>query len=241
MQTTVNSDIDLGINPARDLFQAAYENRYTWDFDFPGLTAAVSISIDNTTRTGKAVIGKDLSVEVIMDDQKLATRTSRLPNGEEKTITVDEEQEWLTNQLKDVVTHRKRKSFEDAHGKSSFSMGAADANGAVEILVSGDAMGSNYKVKDRQISLVSRVMGRMGFVINHQAHLDTGEGYISSAYSAVFRNPQTDEVFRQAKYEDNFEKIGNYYVMTSQIVHVNEQGTQKTYEIRFSNIQLTQA
>ncbi len=225
---------------ARELFQAAYENRYTWDSDFPGLSADVSVAIDSNTRTGKATIGKDLSVEVIMDDQKLVTRTSRTPNGEEKTITVDEEQEWLTNQLKDVVTHRKRKSFEDAHGKSSFTMGDRDTSGAVEILVSGDSMGSNYKVKDKQISLVSRVMGRIGFVINHQAHLDTGEGYISSAYSAVFRNPQTDEVTRQAKFEDNYEKFGNYYLMTSQIVHINEQGTQKTYEIRFSNIKLSQ-
>ncbi|AFY75302.1 Protein of unknown function (DUF3386) [Synechococcus sp. PCC 7502] len=224
---------------ARDLFQAAYENRYTWDSNFPGFSADVSVSIDGMTRTGRATITKDLTVEVIMDDQKLITRTSRTPSGEEKTITVDEEQEWLTNQLKDVVTHRKRKSFEDAHGKSSFSMGDRDASGAVEILVSGDSMGSNYKVKDNQISLVSRVMGRIGFVINHLAHLDTGEGYISSAYNAIFRNPQTDAITRQAKFEDNYEKIGNYYVMTSQFVQVNEQGTQKTYEIKFSNIQLS--
>jgi hypothetical protein len=81
-------------------------------------------------------------------------------------------------------------------------------------------------------------MGRIGFVINHLGHLDTGEGYISSAYNAIFRNPQTDEITRQAKFEDNYEKIGNYYVMASQIVQVNEQGTQKNYEIRFSNIQL---
>jgi len=223
---------------ARELFQAAYENRYTWDPNFPGLTADVSVAVDGNLRSGKATIGKDLAVEVIMDDQKLVNRTSRTPNGEEKTISVDEEQEWLTNQLKDVVTHRKRKSFEDAHGKSSFTMGEQDASGAIEILVSGDSMGSNYKVKDNQISLVSRVMGRIGFVINHQAHLDTGEGYISSAYSAIFRNPQTDEVTRQAKFEDNYEKFGNYYLMTSQIVHINEQGTQRNYEIKFSNIQL---
>ncbi len=224
---------------ARELFQAAYENRYTWDSNFPGLTADVAIAIDGNNRTGKATISKDLAVEVIMDDQKLITRTSRTPSGEEKTVEVDEEQEWLTNQLKDVVTHRKRKSFADAHGKSSFIMGDRDTTGAVEILVTGDSMGSNYKVKNNQISLVSRVMGRIGFVINHLGHLDTGEGYVSSAYSAVFRNPQTDEITRQAKFEDNYEKIGNYYLMTSQIVQMNEQGTQKSYEIKFSNINLT--
>ncbi|CAN1210758.1 DUF3386 domain-containing protein [Tumidithrix helvetica PCC 7403] len=223
---------------ARDLFRAAYENRYTWDSNFPGLTANVSVSLNGNTRTGKARINADQSVEVVMDEPKLISRTTRTPSGEDKTVSVDEEQEWLTNQLKDVVTHRKRKTFEEAHGKSGFSMGEADDTGAVEILVTGDAMGSNYKVRDSQICLVSRVMGRMAFVINHLGHLDTGEGYISSAYSAVFRNPQTDEILRQAKFEDIYEKLGNYYVMTKQIVHSNEQGQQKTYEIVFSDIQL---
>lgn len=225
-------------NLARDLFQAAYENRYTWDSNFPGMEANVSVTIDGETRTGKALIKPDLSVEVVMDEPKLISRTSRTPSGEEKTVSVDEGQEWLTNQLRDVVTHRKRKSFEEAHGKSGFTLGASDDSGAVEILVSGDTMGSNYKVRNKEISMVSRVMGRIGFVINHLSHLDTGEGYISSAYSAVFRNPQTDEVVRQARFEDTYEKIGNYYVMTEQVVHSNEQGQQKTYKIVFSNIRL---
>lgn len=223
-------------NPARDLFQAAYENRYTWDSNFPGFDADVSVTIDGKTRTGKVKITPDLSVEVTMNDRKLTSRTTTSPSGEEKTVEVDEEQEWLINQLKDVVTHRKWKAFEDAHGKSGFTLGETDTTGAVEILVTGDAMGSNYKVRDRQISMVSRVMGRMGFVINHLEHLDTGAGYISSSYSVIFRNPQTDEITRQARFEDSYEKFGDYYLMTRQVVNINERGTLKIYDIAFSNI-----
>ena len=223
---------------ARDLFQAAYENRYTWDSNFPGMTADVSVAIDGVARIGKARINTDMTVEVIMDQPQLIERTTRTPSGEEKTISVDEGQEWLNNQLRDVVTHRKRKTFEEAHGKSSFNLGAADESGAVEILVTGDSMGSNYKVRGNEISMVSRVMGRIGFVINHLGHLDTGEGYISSLYTAIFRNPQTDEIVRQARFEDIYEKLGNYYVMTKQIVQSNEQGQTKNYEISFSDIQL---
>jgi hypothetical protein len=223
---------------ARDLFQAAYENRYTWDSNFAGMTANVSVAIDGVARTGKARINADLSVEVSMDEPQLIERTSRTPSGEEKTISVDEGQEWLYNQLRDVVTHRKRKTFEEAHGKSSFNLGETDESGAVEILVTGDSMGSNYKVRGNEISMVSRVMGRIGFVINHLGHLDTGEGYVSSHYTAVFRNPQTDEIVRQARFEDIYEKIGNYYVMSKQTVQSNEQGQTKNYEIIFSDIQL---
>lgn len=223
---------------ARDLFQAAYENRYTWDPNFPGMTANVSVAIDGVARTGKAKIAQDLSVEVSMDEPLLIERTTRTPSGEEKTVSVDEGQEWLYNQLRDVVTHRKRKSFEDAHGKSSFSLGETDESGSVEILVTGDSMGSNYKVRGNEISMVSRVMGRIGFTINHLGHLDTGEGYVSSLYTAVFRNPMTDEIVRQARFEDTYEKLGNYYVMTKQVVQSHEQGQTKNYEIIFSDIQL---
>jgi Protein of unknown function (DUF3386) len=225
-------------NQAQQIFQAAYENRYTWDNQFPGLTARVAVSINGLTRNGEVKIHSDLSVEVLMDQPQLISRTSRNPDGSEKTIEVDEGQEWLVNQLRDVVTHRKRKTFADAHGKSSFSLGESDETGAVEILVSGDAMGSNYKVRNKEISMVSRVMGRVAFVINHLGHLDTGEGYISSAYTAIFRNPVDDQITRQAKFEDTYEKIGNYYVMTKQAVQINEQGEHKTYEITFSDLYL---
>jgi hypothetical protein len=235
---TATPDTKSDIN-ARALFQSAYENRYTWDSNFSGLSANVSVAIDGVARTGKARINADLSVEVTMDEPQLVERTSRTPSGEEKTISVDEGQEWLYNQLRDVVTHRKRKTFEEAHGKSSFNLGETDESGAVEILVTGDSMGSNYKVRGNEISMVSRVMGRIGFVINHLGHLDTGEGYVSSLYTAVFRNPQTDEIVRQARFEDTYEKIGNYYVMTKQTVQSNEQGHTKNYEIIFSDIQLS--
>ncbi|MEI6064299.1 MAG: DUF3386 domain-containing protein [Pseudanabaena sp. ELA748] len=223
---------------ARELFQTAYENRYTWDSNFPGMTAKVSVAIDGVARTGKAKIAPDLTVEVSMDEPQLIDRTTRTPSGEEKTVAVDEGQEWLYNQLRDVVTHRKRKTFEDAHGKSAFNLGATDESGAVEILVTGDSMGSNYKVRGKEIAMVSRVMGRIGFVINHLGHLDTGEGYISSLYTAVFSNPMNDQIVRQARFEDIYEKMGNYYVMTKQTVQSNEQGKTKNYEIIFSDIQL---
>lgn len=206
---------------ARNLFQAAYENRYTWDAGFPGYAADVELKQGEEVYTGKIRINGDFSVEV-------------------SEIDDEEVKESLYTQLRDVVTHRKRNTFEKAHGANTFSLGEQDETGAVEILVQGDAMGSNYKVRNNQISLVSRVMGRMAFVIHHKASLDTGDGYISSNYTAVFRNPQTNQVIRQMEFEDTYEKVVDYYVMTHQVVHVNEQGKKSTTEINFSNIKLLQ-
>jgi hypothetical protein len=204
---------------ARDLFQAAYENRYTWDENFPGYSADIEIKQGDEVYTGKVRINGDLSVEVTgIEDEKV--------------------QESVYNQMRDIVTHRKRSSFEKAHGKSSFNLGEKDSTGAVEILVKGDSMGSNYKIRGTEICQVSRVMGPMAFTINTKENLDTGEGYVSAGYNAIFRNAKTNDLMGKREFEDTFEKIGNYYVMTRQVVHAIEGEGRTTTEFNFSNIKL---
>ncbi len=51
---------------ARDLFRAAYENRYTWDKNFPGYTADVQLHQNGEVYTGKIRINSDLSFDVSM-------------------------------------------------------------------------------------------------------------------------------------------------------------------------------
>lgn len=204
---------------ACELFRAAYENRYTWDENFPGYSADIEIKQGDETYQGKVRINSDLSVEVTgIEDEKV--------------------QESVYNQMRDIVTHRKRSSFDKAHGKNEFSLGETDPTGAVDILVKGDAMGSNYKVRGTEISQVSRVMGPMAFTINTNESLDTGEGYISAGYNAIFRNAKTGELTGKREFEDIYEKFGNYYVMTRQVVHAIEGDQKITTEFNFTNIKL---
>jgi hypothetical protein len=209
----------MGQKSARELFQSAYENRYTWDENFPGYSADVEVKQGAEVYTGKVRINSNLSVEVtgIPDEQV---------------------QESVYNQIRDVVTHRKRLSFEQAHGKNEFSLGESDPTGAVEILVKGDAMGSNYKIRGKEICFVSRVMGPIAFTINTQESLDTGEGYLSLGYNAIFRNPQTGELKGKREFEDSYEKVGDYYVMTRQVVHAIDTQERITTEFNFSQIRL---
>jgi hypothetical protein len=204
---------------ARDLFRAAYENRYTWDSDFPGYSADVELKQGDEVYTGKIRVNRDLSVEVTgIEDEQV--------------------QESVYTQLRDVITHRKRNSFEISHGKNTFSLGKTDETGAVEVLVTGDAMGSNYKVRGTEICQVSRVMGRMAFVIDTYESLDTKEGYLASRYDAIFRNPQTNEVTNVLKFEDDYSRVDNYYIMTHQVVQSYQDGKRITTEFNFANVKL---
>ena len=205
---------------AREIFQAAYENRYTWDSDFPGYTAKLEIKQGDELYSATVEVKNDLSVEVTdIDDEQV--------------------KESAYNQMRDIVTHRKRSTFEKSHGKNEFSLGEEDTSGAVDILVKGDAMGSNYKVRGTEICQVSRVMGPMAFTINTKESLDTGEGYISVGYNAVFRNAKTGDLTGKRDFEESYEKVGNYYLPSRQVIHaIDEGGSTTTTEFNFSEIKL---
>lgn len=205
---------------ARDRFRAAYENRYTWDSNFPGYTTKLELKQGEEVYTANIKVNSDLSVEVTgIEDEKVA--------------------ESVYNHMRDVITHRKRNTFENAHGKSTFSLGEEDATGAVEILVKGDAMGSNYKIRAQEICQVSRVMGPMAFVINTNESLDTGEGYISTGYNAIFRDSKTNELKAKREFKESYEKLGNYYLPKHQVIEaIDKDDTKITTEFIFSETQL---
>jgi hypothetical protein len=205
---------------ARELFQTAYESRYTWDKHFPGYSADVQVVQGAEIYTGQVRIHHDMSIEVTgVADQQVA--------------------EGIYTQLQDMVTHRQHTPFEESHGNHEFVLGEIDNTDAVEILVKGDSMDSNYKIRNKQVCQVNRVMARMAFVIDTYKNLDTGEGYIPTYYDATFRNTQTNKVTSILKFEDTYEKIGGYYIIIKQFVqeYIDDKNTTNT-EFKYSNIVL---
>lgn len=208
---------------ARDIFKTAYENRYTWDENFPGYTAHLELKQGDEVYHAQVRVHSDLSVDVTgIEDEKV--------------------QESVYNQMRDIITHRKRSTFEKAHGKNEFNLGETDPTKAVEILVTGDAMGSNYKVRGQEICQVSRVMGPMAFTINTEESLNTGEGYISVKYNAIFRDSKTGDLRAKRHFEESYEKFGNYYLPVRQVITaLNSDETKIVTEFNFSHIELLEA
>ena len=206
---------------ARELFQSAYENRYTWDKNFPGYTADVQLQQGDEVYTGTVRINPNLGVEVTgVDDEKA--------------------KEDIVNQLREITIHRVRRTFEESHGKNTFDFGETDETGAVEILVSGKAMGDRYKIRNNEVCLVHRHIHGIVVTINTFSSLDTGEGYLASRYDSVYHDVKTGELKGGSQAEDSYEKVGDYYIMTRRTIQSEQDGKPVTTEYSFSNVKLLQ-
>ena len=204
---------------ARDIMRSAYENRYTWDSDFPGYTADVTLKQGDEVHTGKARINPDFKFEV----------TDVADEAAQKAIN---EQVW------EIAVHRVSRPFEQTHAQNTFELGETDDTGAVEIIVAGKATGDKYKVRDRTVALVHRHIHGTVVTINTLSTHDTPDGYLSHRYDSIYSDPKTGEVKgTKSFFEDNYDKVGDYYILSERIV-TKEGDAEPAKTFAFSNIQL---
>lgn len=205
---------------ARDFFRSAYENRYTWDHNFPGYTTDVTYIADGKTVTAKAKVNADLKAEVTDIEDEAA-------------------QKAIQYQLWEVAIHRIRRSFEDTHGNNTFSYGKTLEDGAVEILMGGKAEGDRYHIRDNEVSMVHRhIHGTVVTIYTFSSH-DTGEGYLSHTYDSVYHDPNTGkQKGGRSVFDDNYEKVGDYVILTERKIQTETDNGTHEQIFRFSNIQL---
>lgn len=205
---------------ARELFRAAYENRYTWDKDFPGYTADITYKYDGKEYTGKVTIGANMKAEVL-------------------GVEDEEAQKAIHGQAWEIAVHRVRRTFEQTHGENTFTYGATDSDGAVELLMGGKATGDKYKVRNNEVSLVHRHIHNVVVTINTFSSHDTGEGYLSHTYDSIYHDPQTGEQKGgKSFFVDEYEKVGKYFILNRREITTDVDGKPSVQEFIFSNIQL---
>lgn len=205
---------------AQELFRAAYENRYTWDKDFPGYRADVTYKYDGQEITGKVTIYANNKAEV--------------------TGVEDEEAEKaIHGQAWETAIHRVRRTFEQTHGENIFSYGATDETGAVEILMGGKSQGDKYKLRNNEVCLVHRHIHGVVITVNTFSSHETGEGYLSHTYNSVYHDPQTGEQKGgKSNFVDEYEKVGKYYILNRREITTEVDGKSFVQEFIFSNIKL---
>ncbi len=205
---------------ARDLMRSAYENRYTWDHNFPGYTADVTYNYGDKTVTGKVRVNANLKAEA-------------------SGIEDEEANKVIANQLWEIAIHRIRREFEESHGNNTFTLGETDETGAMEIIVGGKSTGDKYKLRNNEVVLVHRHIHGVVVTINTFSTHDTGEGYLSHRYDSVYHDPKSGEQKGgKNDFEDEYEKVGDYFILNRRVITTETENPSSTQEIIFSNIQL---
>ncbi|MEM9447335.1 MAG: DUF3386 domain-containing protein [Cyanobacteria bacterium P01_E01_bin.6] len=208
---------------ATELFRAAYENRYTWDKKFPGYTADVTFNQDEQVFSGTIRVNPTLKAEIF-------------------DISDEDAKKAINNQLFEITIHRIRRTFEETHSKNTFSLGETDETGAVAILMGGKAEGDHYKVRNNEVCMVHRHIHGVVVTINTFSSHDTGEGYLSHRYDSVYHDPNTGEQKGgKSVFEDEYEKVGDYVILTRRHIETETDGTVSSQEFIFSNIALLAA
>jgi hypothetical protein len=205
---------------ARDLFRAAYENRYTWDANFPGYSADVTFIHGDQTVTGQAKVGADLKAAVT--------------GIEDETV-----QKAIHSQLWEVAIHRVRRTFEDTHAKNTFQYGQTLEDGSVEILITSGADGDRYHLKDNEVTMVHRHIHGVVVTIHTFSSHDTGQGYLSHRYDSVYHDPKTGEQKGdRCVFEDSYTQVGDYVILSERKIQSDTANGPDEQIFRFSNLAL---
>ena len=184
------------------LFKSAYENRYTWESNFLGYKGSCSWRDSKRELKGTFNLGKDLKATVNgIEDEKI--------------------HKAISSQLWEVAIHRVRRSFEQTHGKNTFTFGNTNEIGS-EILVGGKNEGDKYRVKDNIVTMVYRHIHGNLIVILTEDVTNTGNGYLSKSYSSQYLDPISKKDLKGKNfYKDDFIPLykGGPWVLASRSIH----------------------
>lgn len=215
---TVNSSTT--VISALDIFRKAYENRYTWNPQFPGYTAIIELKHGNKHYRGDVIVKSDMSVQVT-------------------GIEEEEARQMVEISLKTMLTHHRRVAFSEEHKNSTFKLVGTDRTGVAEIVEQGENTEARYKVFHNQLTQVNRLLGNTAVTVDVLDSQKTPEGYLATRYRSTFRQPQTKQVMGVEESKDTYIKTAGYYVLTHQIIHDFQEGQlTDTADFSYINIQL---
>ncbi len=205
---------------AQELFRAAYQNRYTWDENFPGYTADITYKYEGQEFTGKIRIDANFKWEVTQVEDEAAKKA-------------------IDSQTWEIAVHRVRRTFAQTHGENTFIYGGKDSTGAVEIIVGGKSAGDKYKVRNDVVTLVHRHIHGVVVTINTFSIHEMEAGYLSHTYDSVYHDPKTGEQKGgRSEFTDEYEKVGNYYILNRREIRTETPAGMSIQEFVFANLEL---
>ena len=204
----------------KEIFQKAYEKRYTWNPDFGGYSGKCVFSVNSNSYEGEFFLGKDFKPEIQnIDDQDIVKS--------------------ISSQLFEVAIHRVKRNFEEIHSKNNFNL-IKDSNSGIEMIVSGKSEGDKYRIKNNCINMVYRKIHGTIIEIFVQEFLNTGSGFLSKKYTSQQIDPITFKAkTKKLEYEDTFINIGSkdIWLLNSRFIkYLNENQEEEIQKFIFEDL-----
>ena len=214
--------MDLKELNCKEIFQSAYEKRYTWNSQFKGYRGKCFFSVTNNSYEGEFFLGKDFKPEIYnIDDQKIAKS--------------------ISSQLFEVCIHRVKREFQEIHSKNNFNL-LNESEDGTEMIVSGKNEGDKYRVKNNFINMVYRKIHGIIIEIFVQEFFDTGSGFLSKRYTSQQIDPKTLKANSlKLEYEDRFINVGSndIWILNSRFIkYLNKNQEEEMQKFNFEDISL---
>ena len=206
----------------KEIFQKAYEKRYTWKNEFRGYQGKCIFLVNSNIHEGEFLLGKDFKPNIQnIEDEKIAKS--------------------IASQLFEVCIHRVKREFESVHSENDFHLINNSENG-IEMIVSGKNQGDRYRVKNDCINMVYRKIHGTIIEIFVEEFFDTGIGSLSKKYSSQSIDPNTlKSKSQKLEYEDEFINIGeeDYWILNSRTIkYLNKNQEEETQKFVFEDLSL---
>ncbi|MFN0109482.1 MAG: DUF3386 family protein, partial [Blastocatellia bacterium] len=209
---------------ARSLFRKASESQYTWDKKFPGFQASFNVTKDGAPlANGSVSLNRQFEAQV--------------------TSSAETARSIVQAEITQFISYRRARPFEELYGQDKTKIDFVNGEQAeTEIIVSDEDSGlSNFVIRDREITRISRSHGRVRFVINHVKSLKTDDNhFLPTEAELTYYSNETGAVVSQTSYVDRYEKIGGYWLLVARKKIERSKNQTTTYELTLSNIRYHQ-
>ena len=172
------------------LFEEALAARAQWK-GFLGFTASVTGKVDGRDFSGKVTVAADGGV-----------------HGE---TSKKEAKHWLEDQLGSIALHRGARGEERAKPVLRFGDDDEDHPLGRLLIFDGGRFASSYRVKDKQLMVVNRHIGRLNMTITVLDNERNAEGrFLPRSYTVQYWDAETGELRRTETVLEKWQRVGQW-------------------------------
>jgi hypothetical protein len=148
---------------------------------------------------------------------------------------------WVKDQLASVVLHRLATSSESSGARPPrlrFADQSDDHPLGRLIAVEGDEMGSSYRIKDRQIMVVNRRIGKQNMTITVIDNETNSEGRVlPHSYVVTYWDASSGKLNRVQTFQERSQRKGSWDLPVFRSVTTASDGGLSVRTVEFSNLE----